>query len=230
MASSPTSWASSSKPPSTNSSTSSDPHQGSTWDTRAHRGADALLVLCHAARDRAATDARGPRSHPDGWHPARTCKSRYPWTDRRASPGFAIPDAKLEQLRANTTIELVLVDADGAPVAIGRKYTALSPKITSAVLTRDGHCRWPGCDARIGLDIHHLVPRSWGGTDDISHLAAVCTLHHHHEQLIPHGPYALVGNPNLPDGLQLVVYADLTADQAQRYGLPPPPGHHRRPR
>jgi len=40
--------------------------------------------------------------------------------------------------------------------------------------------------------------------------------------LIPHGPWALVGNPNRPDGLRLVRYTDLTADQARRYGLPPP--------
>jgi 5-methylcytosine-specific restriction endonuclease McrA len=95
------------------------------------------------------------------------------------------------------------------------------------VLLRDGHCRWPGCDARHGLEIHHLVPRSWGGTDQISNLAAVCTLLHHHEQLIPHGPYVLVGNPNQPDGLRLAIYTDLTADEAQHHGLPPPPGRRR---
>jgi len=52
------------------------------------------------------------------------------------------------------------------------------------------------------LEVHHLVPRSWHGTDDISNLAAVCPAHH--RLLIPHGLLALVGNPNLPDGLQLV--------------------------
>ena len=50
--------------------------------------------------------------------------------------------------------------------------------------------------------MHHLVPRSWHGTADISNLAAVCPAHH--QLLIPHALLALVGNPNLPDGLQLV--------------------------
>jgi hypothetical protein len=40
--------------------------------------------------------------------------------------------------------------------------------------------------------------------------------------LIPHGPWALVGNPNLPDGLTLVHLDDLNAEQAAQLGLPPP--------
>ena len=46
----------------------------------------------------------------------------------------------------------------------------------------------------------------------------------HHPEFIPHGPWALVGNPNTPGGLRRVRYTDLTADEAARYGLPPPPG------
>ncbi len=45
-----------------------------------------------------------------------------------------------------------------------------------------------------------------GGTDDIANLAAVCTggTTDHHIMLIPHGPWTLTGNPNLPDGLRLI--------------------------
>ena len=140
--------------------------------------------------------------------------------------GVPIPDALLEQLRANSTIELVLVDDHGVPLTIGRRYSAISPKIARAVRQRDGHCRCgTNCDIRHGLEIHHLVPRSWGGTDDISNLAAVFA--GHHPDLIPHGPWALIGNPNQPDGLRRVRYTDLTDDEAAQYGLPPPP---RRPK
>ncbi|MET0628092.1 MAG: HNH endonuclease signature motif containing protein, partial [Acidimicrobiia bacterium] len=87
-----------------------------------------------------------------------------------------------------------------------------------------GHCRWPGCERRTGLHIHHLVPRSWGGTDHLANLATVCW--DHHPLLIPHGNLALVGNPNQPDGLHLVHHDQLSPEQAAEYGLPPP----RRPR
>jgi hypothetical protein len=47
----------------------------------------------------------------------------------------------------------------------------------------------------------HLQPSSWGGTDDIANLAAVCPSHH--ALLVPHGELVLDGNPNQPDGLTL---------------------------
>ena len=56
----------------------------------------------------------------------------------------------------------------------------MSPKIARAVLLRDRHCRVPGCEIDYGLHVHHLRPRSWGGTDDLSDLAAVCTAGGHH--------------------------------------------------
>jgi hypothetical protein len=70
------------------------------------------------------------------------------------------------------------------------------------VLLRDARCRVPGCGRRRGLEVHHLVPRSRGGSDEIANLAAVCPAHH--RLLVPHGLLALEGNPNLPDGLELV--------------------------
>jgi hypothetical protein len=136
--------------------------------------------------------------------------------------GIPLPDAVIEGLRANARIEPVLVDEAGIPVAVGKRATVLSPKITRAVLRRDGHCRIPGCEIRYSLPVHHLRPRSWGGSDDISNLAAVCVAGGHHQMLVPHGPWALVGNPNQPDGLQLVHLDDLTPEQAEQLGRPPP--------
>ncbi len=101
----------------------------------------------------------------------------------------------------------------------GRVSAALSNKIARAVRLRDGHCRWPGCDRRTGLQVHHLWPRSWGGTDDIANLAAVCVGGgtDHHQQLAPHGHLLLLGNPNQPDGLRLV-----TRDQLGQQANAPP--------
>jgi len=120
----------------------------------------------------------------------------------------------VEALRAHAQIEPVVVD-DDAPVSVGMRGHALSPKIVRAVLLRDGHCRWPGCSRRNGLQIHHLIPRSQGGTDDIANLAAVCAggITDHHQQLIPTGPWHLTGNPNLPDGLRLVHQHEHTGDR-----------------
>ena len=72
---------------------------------------------------------------------------------------------------------------------------------------RDGRCRWPGCDRRVGLDVHHLWPKSWDGSDRKWNLASVCSIHH--AQLAPQGPMLLLGNPNNPNGLSLVYRGDL---------------------
>ena len=126
--------------------------------------------------------------------------------------GVPIADSLLEQLRANASIELVLDDDEGMPIAIGKRAPALSPKITRAVLLRDGRCRMPGCARRRGLEVHHQQPRTWGGTDEMANLVAVCPMHH--RLLVPYGALALVGNPNLPDGLRLVDAADLPPPRA----------------
>jgi hypothetical protein len=88
--------------------------------------------------------------------------------------GIPIADALVEQLRANSTIEPVLVDDHGIPVALGRRTAVVSPKLTRAVRLRDGHCRVPGCPRRHGLQVHHLRPAGWGGPDELANLAAVC--------------------------------------------------------
>jgi hypothetical protein len=133
--------------------------------------------------------------------------------------GIPLADAMVQQLRASASIEPVLVDDDGIPCALGKRAASLSPKITRAVLLRDQHCRCrPGCELYHWLQVHHLRPRIWGGADDISNLAAVAPSHH--PMLIPHGPYALVGNPNVPDGLRMVHVDHLTPEEADQVGLP----------
>jgi len=181
------------------------PAKGRPWETRARRGADALVELCRDYADVKAVS--GPAPH---------LVVQVPVSGPAEIAGIPLPDAMVEALRASAKIEPVLVDDTGLPMAAGRTMPVLSPKVKRAVLLRDGHCRWPGCTRRTGLEVHHLWPISWGGGDDQSNLAAVCTGGgtDHHPLLAPHGPYLLLGNPNRPDGLRLV-HRDELADLAQ---------------
>ncbi len=168
--------------------------KGEPWAPFAQRAADALVSLCDPLAD--------GDEHAPTLSPLAGIQVSVPLEGPAEIAGVPIADSLLEQLRANASITPVLVDDDGAVLAIGRAAPALSPKVRRAVLLRDARCRVPGCGRCRGLEVHHLMPRSWGGTDDIANLAAVCPAHH--RLLVPHGLLALVGNPNLPDGLDLV--------------------------
>ena len=187
------------------------PPKGQGWERWNRRGADALGLMCDAVdvaeRIETPMAAAGP-----------LFVVEVPPAGPAMVAGIPLPDAMAEQLRASASVEPLLVDDAGLPVAVARRGASLSPKITRAVLLRDGHCRCGNCDLRYGLHVHHLRPKSWGGSDDISNLAAVASVHH--PMLIPNGSYALVGNPNLPDGIRLVHVDDLTVDEAKPVGLP----------
>jgi Domain of unknown function (DUF222)/HNH endonuclease len=185
------------------------PAKGRAWDSFEHRAADALVGLCEQPDTQDETPTLAPRP---------VVQTLIPLSGPAEIAGIPIADSRLEQLRANASIEPVLVDDDGTPIAIGKRFSALSPKIVRAVLLRDHSCQI--CGRRHRLQIHHLRPRSWGGTDEISDLAAVCTTCH--PDLIPHGNHALVGNPNLPGDLRKVHLDDLTPEQREQIGLPPP--------
>jgi len=178
------------------------PAKGEAWATRDHRAADALVELCRQYRDRDATDRNaqttGYRAH---------FVAHVPTHGPATVAGVPLPDAMVEALRAEARIEPVLVDDDGEPIAVGRSESVLSEKTKRVVKQRDGHCRWPGCDRRTGLQVHHLWPSSWGGSDDLYNLATVCTTHH--AQLAPQGRLLLLGNPNHPAGLSLIDRDDL---------------------
>jgi hypothetical protein len=191
------------------------PATGHPWASFEHRAADALVRMCEAVAIAEQVETPTLASKP-------LFMIDVPKDGPAEIAGIPLADAVVEQLRANASIDPVLVDEDGIPVAVGTRTSGLSAKMIRAILLRDGHCRCGNCEVAYGLHVHHLRPRSWGGTDDPSNLATVCTPAGHHPMLVPNGPWALVGNPNLPDGLRLVHLDDLNAEQAEQLGLPPP--------
>jgi hypothetical protein len=192
------------------------PRKGEAWDTFQHRAADALVSLCESGGDGIAGNDGDAHTPKMATRPV--AQIHIPLTGPAEFAGVPIADSLLEQWRANVSVEPVIVDDSGVPLGFGTRTTFLSPKIIRAVLLRDHHCRI--CGSTRGLQVHHLRPRTWGGTDDISGLALVCCVCH--RPLIPHGPWALVGNPNVPDGLRRVHLDDLTPEEAEQVGRPPP--------
>jgi len=184
------------------------PPKGQPWESRAARTADALVELARNYSDVRAVE-----------HPAPLFVVQVPLEGPAEICGIPLPDGMVEKLRASARIKPVLVDDDGSELVRGRTVPSLPPRVRDAVLRRDGHCRLH-CDRRHGLQVHHLWPKSWGGSDDPSNLASVCVGGgtDHHADMAPHGPRLLLGNPNRPDGLR-VVHRDELVGLAEVAGL-----------
>lgn len=69
--------------------------------------------------------------------------------------------------------------APSLPLDIGCSDT-IPGWLRTAVVARDRHCQWPGgCDAPPArCDVHHIVPKSRGGTTSLANLGLFCKFHH----------------------------------------------------
>jgi 5-methylcytosine-specific restriction endonuclease McrA len=79
---------------------------------------------------------------------------------------------------------------------VQRTQQTIPPALRRAILHRDHHrCCVPGCKNATFLDLHHIQPRSAGGSNDPANLVYMCGAHHravHRGQLIiERGPSGL---------------------------------------
>lgn len=57
--------------------------------------------------------------------------------------------------------------------------TSMRPSLRRAVLARDDGCTIHGCTSTYRLEVHHIIPRSQGGTNTAENLTTLCWYHHH---------------------------------------------------
>ncbi|WP_395154192.1 DUF222 domain-containing protein [Ilumatobacter sp.] len=113
--------------------------------------------------------------------------------------GWNVPDAIRRYLTCDGTVTPVFVE-NGLPVSVGRAQYVVLARTRTVIEHRDhGVCRVPGCDATLGLEVHHLIHWEHGGRTDTENLLLVCGKHHrmHHR-----GRLDITGNADRPDGLE----------------------------
>ena len=65
------------------------------------------------------------------------------------------------------------------PLDIGTATETIPPHLRRAVIIRDRHCAFPGCDQPpAACQAHHMLPRSQGGPTSLANLLLLCTFHH----------------------------------------------------
>lgn len=65
------------------------------------------------------------------------------------------------------------------PLDTGTPTNLITGALRRAVITRDRHCAFPGCDAApSACQVHHLVPKAHGGQTRRDNLVLLCAFHH----------------------------------------------------
>jgi hypothetical protein len=62
---------------------------------------------------------------------------------------------------------------------VGAASDTIPAHLRRAVIVRDRHCRFPGCEQPpAACQPHHLIPRAAGGRHSLTNLLLLCSFHH----------------------------------------------------
>lgn len=149
--------------------------------TAEQRRADALVALAHDWLDRRHPTTEDSRSaaivtvlvDPE-LASATNCEAGV-----TIPAGPRVGPSTLDEIMCGGAVEVVVSADSGVPLAVGPTTRVVPPKVRRFVLGRDGGCVVEGCTSRYRLEVHHVVPRSEGGTHDAENLVTLCWYHHH---------------------------------------------------
>ncbi|HKA95365.1 MAG TPA: DUF222 domain-containing protein [Streptosporangiaceae bacterium] len=138
----------------------------------------------------------GPGTQPCGCHCGGcTCPARTPLpaetlarlrgsllamaADALSGPGGLAAWLRQTQLTGDGAAAVGLPPDVPLPLDAAAAEPAVPAHLRRAVTTRHPHCAFPGCEQPASVcHIHHLVPRSAGGTTALHNLITLCSFHH----------------------------------------------------
>jgi 5-methylcytosine-specific restriction endonuclease McrA len=132
-------------------------------------------VVAMAACDAEVVDLRPQTKRaPEGTPQSDAASARGPEDAAAAGDG-----AGPEHVATPVSPRATLATHDGRGPHAARATQTIPPATRRLVLRRDhGRCVVPGCTHATFVDLHHVTPRSEGGTHDPDGLATVCGAHH----------------------------------------------------
>jgi hypothetical protein len=90
-----------------------------------------------------------------------------------------VPPELTRRLACDASIMRVVMAGDSEPLDVGRRTAVVSPALRRAVVARDRHCRFPGCDRPpTWCDAHHVRHWADGGETSMANLLLLCRRHH----------------------------------------------------
>jgi uncharacterized small protein (DUF1192 family) len=93
--------------------------------------------------------------------------------------GMGTDPENLRRIVCDSSVIRILIDADGEPLSVSRRFRTVTPAIRRALDLRDGGCRWNGCGAPASwCDAHHLIHWADGGPTSLDNTVLLCRSHH----------------------------------------------------
>ena len=170
-------------------------------ETRApgERRADALVDVCRFFLDNQ-MNKTGARHRPH----LNVIVDLDTWEGHFAS-GSRLPKTVAERYCCDSAIHRVITDGRAGILDVGTATRVLTAAMWTALVIRDGHCRFPGCDRpATWCDGHHIQWVSKGGPTRLDNLVLLCRRHHKklhqpgwHAKLLPDATFEVTN----PDGL-----------------------------
>ncbi|WP_052440647.1 HNH endonuclease signature motif containing protein [Streptacidiphilus anmyonensis] len=93
--------------------------------------------------------------------------------------GYQLPRWEARKESCDCALRVILTRGQDKVVSIGRTTRTVPAHLRDAVVARDRHCVWPGCDRPpTWCEAHHLVHWADGGETSLANLALLCGEHH----------------------------------------------------
>jgi Domain of unknown function (DUF222) len=157
----------------------------------AQRRGDALVDVCRWFLDHQQT-RRGGRHRPH-LNVITTLDDLERRGHGRLVDGSVLDTATVQRLVCDAGIHRVVTSGRSAILDYGTTTRSVPTPLFNALVIRDRHCRYPGCDrAPDWTEAHHVRWVTRGGTTALDNLVLLCSRHHHllhtpgwHAKLLP---------------------------------------------
>jgi len=147
--------------------------------TPAQRRADALGEVCRQWLDRSdRPNVAGERPHVTVTVGADALRGGPGPISELDHVGPVSPETT-RRIACDASVMRVMMAGRSEPVDIGRRTPVVPSSMRRAVIVRDRHCRFPGCDRpHHWCDAHHVQHWADGGETSMANLLLLCRRHH----------------------------------------------------
>lgn len=144
------------------------------------RRADAFVTVCELAlRSGELPITGGVKPHVSVLAQVDTMAGKHGSPPAECGFGAVVGTNWAQRLSCDAEISRIVFSPAGEVLDSGRATRTFTAAQVRAIVARDKHCIWPGCDAPPGwCDVHHIIHWANGGPTSVANGGLICGRHH----------------------------------------------------